>query len=238
MRANSVNRMPASHHRTRRIVADRRWRVVSSGVRLLIVPGLMALLTCSCGGGTPAEPTAPVRVSGVWVGHSTLATVSGGACVGDLLRGRIGARDLFAAQLVQSANDLEAGVTYQGNKIACEFSGSAQGVDVQLTLRSCRVGQVLSLDCGGGELREIEMRSRRIVARADNGTGTGSDTSTWDVRIPGSTAAVGTLSLTATFTWNVLRLPPSDFHVFDGSILPGYVDGTVTIPAEAEPFCV
>jgi hypothetical protein len=39
------------------------------------------------------------------------------------------------------------------------------------------------------------------------------------------------------FTWNVLGIPHNDFHIFDGSILPGYVDGTVIIPEEPNPFC-
>ena len=47
-----------------------------------------------------------------------------------------------------------------------------------------------------------------------------------------------TLTTSAAFTWNELGLPSSDFHVFDGSVRPGYVDGTTVIPDETEPFCV
>jgi hypothetical protein len=175
---------------------------------------------------------------GVWVGHSTLSLVEGGGCVGDTLRERIGRRDMFAAPVVQSADTVEATVTYQGNTTACAYSGRAQGSDVQLTLSSCRVEEVRELPCAGGGLREIRLVSGRITARADNGAGGGSDTTTWNVLLPGTTTSVGTLSLTSTFTWNVLRLPSSDFHVFDGSVRPGYVDGTTVIPADDEPFCV
>jgi hypothetical protein len=207
-------------------------------VRLLIGSGLALLLASACGGGTPVEPSPSGRATGVWVGHSTLATVSGGECVGDLLRDRIGDREMFAAPLVQTGNHVEATVSYQGNETACAYSGSAQGTDIQLTFTSCRVAEVRSLQCGSGQTREIRLVSGQIAARADNGTGTGSDTTIWNVLIPGTTTSVGTLSVTATFIWNELGLPASDFHIFDGSVRPGYVDGTTVIPADDEPFCV
>ena len=196
------------------------------------------VLVSACSGGDPVAPATVARVSGVWVGHSTLTSASGGECVGDLLSERIGGRDLFAAHILQSGSRLDAGVTYQGNATSCEFSGDLQGTSLDLTLTSCRAGRVRTLQCKGGELRELELLTRRIAARASNSTGTGSDTSTWRVRLPGTSASLGTLSMSATFTWNELGLPSSDFHVFDGSVRPGYVDGTIAIPDETEPFCV
>ena len=206
-------------------------------MRLLTGSGAALLLACACGSGTPAEPS-PNRVTGVWVGNATLSTVTGGECVGDVLRGKIGSRDVFAAPVVQTGNGVEATVTYQGNETACAYSGGAQGTDLQVSLTSCRVVVVRSLQCGNGETREIRLTSGRITARAANGSGSGSDATTWNVLVPGTATSVGTLSLTATFTWNELQLPASDFHVFDGSVRPGYVDGTTFIPADDEPFCV
>jgi hypothetical protein len=54
---------------------------------------------------------------------------------------------------------------------------------------------------------------------------------------PDTATPVGTLTVSADFVWNMLGIPHSDFHVFDGSVLPGYVDGVVVIPAEVNPFC-
>ena len=51
----------------------------------------------SCGeSSTPAGPSVE-RVSGVWMAHATLTSVSGGACVGSALQASIGNRDIFAA---------------------------------------------------------------------------------------------------------------------------------------------
>lgn len=196
------------------------------------------LVACSCSGGDPVAPDTAVRVSGVWVGHSTLTSASGGECAGDLLRERIGGRDLFAAHIIQSGSSLDAGVTYEGNAMSCEFSGGLQGNNLDLSLMSCRSERVRTLQCSGGASRELELLSRRIVARATNGTGNGTDTWTFAVRAPGTSATLSTLSLSSSFTWNELGLPSSDFHIFDGSVRPGYVDGTIVIPDETEPFCV
>jgi hypothetical protein len=196
------------------------------------------LVACSCGGGDPVAPDTVARVSGVYVGHSTLTSASGGECAGALLSERIGARDVFAAHILQSGSSLDAGVTYQGSAMSCELSGALQGNNLDLTLTSCRSGRTRTLQCTGGALRELELLSRRLVARASNGTGSGSDTWTFSVKVPETSTSVGTLSLTASFTWNELGLPSSDFHVFDGSVRPGYVDGTIVIPDETEPFCV
>ena len=195
------------------------------------------LVACSCGG-DPVGPDTAVRVAGVWVGHATLTSASGGECAGERLGERIGGRDQFVAHVIQSGSSLDTGVTYQGNAMSCEFSGGLQGTSLDLTLTSCRSGRVLTLQCKGGELRELELLTRRIAARAINGTGSGTDTSTFSVKVPGTSASLGTLTTSAAFTWNELGLPSSDFHVFDGSVRPGYVDGTTVIPDETEPFCV
>jgi hypothetical protein len=58
-----------------------------------------------------------------------------------------------------------------------------------------------------------------------------------NVFAPGGTTSLGTATLSTDFTWNMLGIPHDDFHIFDGSILPGYVDGVVIIPEEPNPFC-
>lgn len=205
-------------------------------VRRLFTLCLAGLLLSSCGG-SPASPS-DERVSGVWLGHSTLTAASGGECVGARLQAATGGRDVFAAPIGQTGSQLVARVAYQGNGTECAFAGSAAGEAVSLSMTSCRLGRVLSVRCSDGALRDIEMVTNRIAARASNGTGGGTETSTWSVSPPGGATSLGVLTVTATFTWNVLRLPNSDFHVFDGSILPGYVDGVITIPEEPNPFCL
>jgi hypothetical protein len=204
----------------------------------LLIAGVAMLVLSSCGGSDPVGPATVARVSGVWIGHSTLTSAGGGECAGELLSERIGRRDQFAAHILQSGSDLDAGVTYEGNAMSCEFAGGLHGNNLDLTLTSCRSERTRTLQCKNGETRELELLTRHIAARANNGTGNGTDTSTFSVKVPGTSTSLGTLSFTASFTWNELGLPSSDFHVFDGSVRPGYVDGTTVIPADTEPFCV
>jgi len=205
-------------------------------------PSLLAFATLfavSCGG-SPSGPTSvsATSVSGVWIGNATLSAASGGECVGPTLAAAIGSRDMFAASIKQAGSELTATVAYQGNRTSCALSGNVSEARVGLSLTSCHAGRIERLTCSNGAARDVVMLSDRFTAAAVNGTGTGTDVSTWNVFEPGGGAPVGVLTLTAEFRWNISRLPHDDFHIFDGSILAGYVDSVVTIPADPDPFCV
>lgn len=196
---------------------------------------LCALPAFACGG-SPTSPSIE-QVSGVWMGHITLRSASSGECVGSTLQSSLGSRDIFAAHIQQSGESLTATVGYQGNQTSCSFAGSVNGASVTLGLRSCQADRVRNFRCADGSVRDLQLTSETMTARADTGYGTGTGTSTWTVVAPGTTTSLGTLTLSTDFIWNMLGIPHSDFHVFDGSVLPGYVDGTVVIPAEVNPFC-
>ena len=173
----------------------------------------------------------------MWVGHSTLTSVGGGECVGSTLQAAIGGRDIFVAPIQQSGSELAAAVTYQGNRTSCAYAGTAAGASVNLTMTSCQAGRNAGFRCTNGDVRDLQVVTARVVARAASGTGTGTDASTWNVVAPGSAVPLGVLTVSAEFTWNVLGIPHNDFHIFDGSVVPGYVDGVVTILEEPNPFC-
>jgi hypothetical protein len=200
----------------------------------LLLGGLLAV---SCGSPSGPTPASATSVSGVWIGQATLSAVTGGECVGQTLAAAIGSRDMFAASIRQAARDLNATVAYQGNRTSCALSGSVSEQRVGLTLMSCHAGRIERFSCGNGAVRDLAMLSVRLDAGAVNGTGTGTDVSTWNVFEAGSSLPAGVLTVTAEFRWNISRLPHDDFHIFDGSILRGYVDAVVTIPEEDDPFC-
>jgi hypothetical protein len=171
------------------------------------------------------------------MGHITLRSVSGGECVGATLQSSAGSRDIFAAHIQQTDSTLTATVGYQGNQTSCSFTGSVNGDTVSLTMASCQADRVRSFRCANGEVRDLQLATDAMSGHASSGYGTGTETSTWRVTAPGSATSLGTLTVSADFVWNMLGIPHSDFHVFDGSVLPGYVDGTVIIPEEVNPFC-
>src|SRR5262245_21815208 len=88
----------------------------------LVLLGSLLVSSCS-GSSSPASPTTQ-RVSGAWIGNSTLTAASGGECVGSTLGAAIGSRDIFSARIQQTDNNLAASLTYQGNRTSCLYSGS------------------------------------------------------------------------------------------------------------------
>ena len=171
------------------------------------------------------------------MGHVTLRSVSGGECVGATLQSTTGSRDIFAAHIQQSDRALTATVGYQGNQTSCSFTGGMNASTLTLNMTSCQADRVRSFRCANGDVRDLQLVTDALSGEASSGYGTGTGTSTWRVTAPGSTASLGTLTVSADFVWNMLGIPHNDFHVFDGSVLPGYVDGVVVIPEEVTPFC-
>jgi hypothetical protein len=199
----------------------------------------VALFAVACASPPPAAPSS-TQIAGAWVANSTLSAVgSGGECVGTALRSAIGRRDSFLAAIAGSGT-LQATLTSQGNGTICAFSGSDSGNGVALALSVCQSSRVLNVSCVTGERRDVQLVSATLQAQADSrlGNGSGSQTTVWNVLDSSSQQQVGTLNLTETFTWVYLGLPSSDYHVFTGTVFPGYADGTITIPADPNPWCL
>jgi len=179
-------------------------------------------------------------VAGAWLGYSTLASAAGGECVGAALQGGVDLRDVFTTAIRQNGATLQATVASQGNGTLCAYTGSTAAGTVTLTLTSCQADRISSVSCAAGVIRDVQLMASTLTATVDTqkGTGIGRETSSWTVFPSGSTSSAGTLTTTATFSWRFLGLPPSDYHVFTGTIFPGYDDGTISIPADPTPFCV
>lgn len=197
---------------------------------------LGALVASSCSSSTPTAPSAP-RVSGIWIGNSMLRSASGGECVGTTLQSAVGSRDIFSARVEQNGSDLAASLTYQGNRTSCLYRGSTSNEAVSLNLASCTEGRVETFVCTSGAVRQLEIVATRVTAQNSGNTGSGSDTTTINVFAPGNATPLGVLTVSTEFRWNLLGIPHSDFHIFDGSVRPGYVDGVEVIPEEPNPFC-
>ena len=206
---------------------------------ILMIFVLGGALAASAGcGGSPAAPSS-TAAAGAWLANSTLTTVSGGECVGSTLQTALGARDVFMAAIKQVGGSLDATITSQGNGTSCAYTGTSGSGTLSLNLTTCQARRIAGVQCSGGAMRDLELVNGTLAVNVNTavGTGSGIETSTWSVLVPGTTAPLGTLSLTATFTWIFLGLPPSDYHEFTGHVFPGYEDGTISIPADPNPFC-
>jgi hypothetical protein len=195
-------------------------------------------VAASCASPPPAAPSA-TQVAGAWIANSTLAAASAGECVGADLGNAIGRRDVFLTALAGEST-MNATITSQGNGTSCAYAGSNAAGSVSLTLTQCQSARVLNVQCSSGGRRELQLAAASLQARADSrvGSGTGTQVSTWNVTVSGTSQQVGVLQVTETFAWVYLGLPSSDYHVFTGTVFPGYADGTITIPADPSPWCL
>jgi hypothetical protein len=198
---------------------------------------LVALFVSSCGSSSPTTPSSSPPVYGAWIGNSTLTSVSGGECVGSTLGAAVGSRDIFSARIQQDDSELAASLTYQGNRTSCVYRGNTANAALNLNSTSCPAGRIETFVCSNGDVRQLEIVGTRVSAQNSGTTGTGTDTTTLNVYAAGSSSPVGVLTVSSEFRWNVLGIPHNDFHIFDGSILPGYVDGLIIIPEDTIPFC-
>jgi hypothetical protein len=196
-----------------------------------------AALVWSCASPPPGAPSAG-QIAGAWVADSTLTAASGGECVGASLQNAIGRRDVFLSALAGETT-IDATITSEGNGTSCAYAGSNSGGAISLKMTSCRLGQVATVSCVDGQRRDLQLVNASLTASADSrlGTGSGVDTTTWNVFASGTSQAVGVLTTTATFSWVFLGVPASNYHQFTGTVFPGYADGTITIPDDPNPWC-
>jgi hypothetical protein len=206
--------------------------------RLVLGATFCAVVATACSSPPPAAPSAS-QVAGAWVANETLVTASGGECVGVRVAQSGALRDrVFVALSGQST--MSATVTSDGNGTSCVYSGSNQNGALTLTMTRCQASRVPNIICADGLRRDLQLVGGSIQASADSRTGTGSGTETtaWNVTAAPSADIVGVLSVTSTFTWVYLGLPSADYHEFTGTVFPGYADGTITIPADPNPWCL
>jgi hypothetical protein len=199
---------------------------------------LCGALAAACASPPPAAPSA-LQVAGAWIANVTLLSASGGECVGVGVSQAAGQRDRLLVALAGESS-ITATITSDGDGTTCAYAGSNQGGALNLTMTTCRLSIVPNVPCNSGARRDLQLVSGSLQAVADSRTGTGSGThvTTWNVSPAGSSQVVGVLTVRSTFTWVFLGLPSSDYHTFTGTVFPGYADGTITIPADPNPWCL
>jgi hypothetical protein len=207
-------------------------------MRVALAVTLVTVGAAACASRPPAAPSAP-QVAGAWIANASLTSASGGDCVGADLQRAIGKRDRFLMALAGEST-IHATISSEGNGTICAFDGTNVNGALNLTMTSCQFSRAVNVQCASGGRRDLQLTAVSLQGRADSrlGTGSGMDLSTWSVFPAGSSQAIGTLTLQTTFTWVYLGLPASDYHEFSGTIFPGYADGTITIPAEPNPWCL
>jgi hypothetical protein len=206
--------------------------------RPAVLAAFLSSVATACASPPPSAPSA-TQVAGAWIANASLMSASGGECVGADLAQAAGRRDVSLVAL-SGEGSISATITSQGNGTMCAYAGSTRNGALSLTMTTCQVSRVGGVPCASGPRRDLQLTGGSLQASADTrtGTGTGTEVTTWNVLAAGSAQVVGVLDVRSTFTLIFLGLPSSDYHVFTGTVFPGYADGTISIPADPNPWCL
>jgi len=168
--------------------------------------GALALFLLSslstCGGGSPAAPSGPAQVAGVWTGTLTVTSITGGECVGVVLQSAVGRSTKLTASVQQSGSSLTATVTDDGTGTSCSYSGSVGTTTISLNLQSCPVDAVLGLRCGNGALRDIQVVAGALTGTVSGSRITGTETSTWNTFVTRTAIGTGPMVFNGQFVLN------------------------------------
>ncbi len=129
---------------------------------------LLAIVSATgCGENLTAAPTSPtwsttspfaVSFGGLYSGATTLASVSGGECVGADYSAQLAsnAPDVGTVTITQDRSDVRATVRSATTGLTCRYEGNASLARLALTATSCDSETIL-VACSTGQARVLEL---------------------------------------------------------------------------------
>jgi hypothetical protein len=135
---------------------------------------LAAVAATGCGENLTAGPTSPtvpttspfaVAFAGLYSGTTTLASVSGGECVGADYSAQIAssAPDVGTVTITQERSDVRAIVRSASTGLTCRYEGNASLATFALTATSCDTETIL-VGCSTGQARVLELVGSTMTA--------------------------------------------------------------------------
>jgi len=112
-----------------------------------------------------------------------LASVTGGECVGDDLRTRIGSVDVGTVTVSQKDADVTAIVRSATTGLECTYQGAASIGDFAVSSRSCDAAKIL-FGCSNGQARILELVRSTITASMTGSITAGTVATSYNVFAP------------------------------------------------------
>ena len=156
---------------------------------------LIAVLMCSCGGGSsPTGPTGQkvADVAGVWTGTVMVTNISGGECVGVTAQalGVIGASQTYTLQIDQTGANLTAIATSTATGNSTNFSGTAGATSFVLNATFSTNAFTYGYLCTNGLRRDTQLTAASINANISGNAGSGTYAESTNVYLPGTQSGV------------------------------------------------
>jgi len=112
----------------------------------------------------------------------------------------IGTTTNITVQITQSGSALTAMSTATATGDTAHYSGTAGTSSISLDWTQMSAGIVTGFRCSNGERRDMEVRTDAITATISGNTQTGTQASSWNIKVTGTGQAVGILFLNSSFT--------------------------------------
>jgi hypothetical protein len=162
----------------------------------------MTIVACEdspAAGGAPAVATPSPFIANFNGFHGEamiLTSVSGGECVGDDLRARIGFVDVGTVTVSQKDADVTAIVRSATTGLECTYQGAASIGTFAVSSRSCDTAKIL-FGCSNGQPRILELVRSTITASITGSATTGTVATSYNVFAPATgTGAAGSTQQT------------------------------------------
>jgi len=164
-----------------------------------------AALGTACGGGGSSNPASPTptpviaQVAGVWTGVNESMSVAGGECVGVTLTSMVDVDTAFNLDVTQSGASLTAVSTAPISGLSTDYSGTAGPGSMSLSAGPS-VAWVHRFSCLNGLQRDVQAVTDTINVTVSDDKGSATTARTYNVFVAGTTAGVGTMTVTSTFS--------------------------------------
>jgi hypothetical protein len=165
--------------------------------------GLLAVLASSCGSsGSSTSPTPTIaQVGGVWKGTERVTAVTTSECIGQTLSaaGIVGTSGTGTFQVTQSGATLNAVATSDSDGGTTNYTGTAGANSMALNFTSCNLCNVTNARCSSGALRDLIVQADSINATVTGNSMSGTEATTYNVVVAGTSIGAGLLVVNATF---------------------------------------
>ena len=166
---------------------------------------LIIYVVCLASCGSDSSPAAPTpttaQVAGVWRGTSRIASISGGECFATALQTSVGAGSPITVAATQSGSSVSATLTTDADGGNYTYSGTVGQSAVSLTGSACSACNTIGARCPTSTaLRDLKIQTASVTGTVSGATLTGSETETYNLFNAGTATAVGTYTVTSSFT--------------------------------------
>lgn len=168
--------------------------------RLALAAVCLFVVACGSDKG-PTTPTSTAQVAGVWRGTFVETSVVGGECFASVFPAGIGSSVPVSVAFTQNGSTVDAAATVTSTGSNYIFAGAVGQSALTLNGSSCSACNVIGATCPGSTAkRDIKIQTAGFNGTVNGSSLTGTESETYNVFVAGTSAAVGAVTFSYSFT--------------------------------------